>query len=409
MRYIVTFIIVILISVCAYSQVKVFSYGNECFCSSFEKIMEEIEEKYPEVSHFCYLGNPYSSEDILQFFAKYKPSILFFPYSLFPFFGPRAPTEGLLDIIPVRGGLYAGIWAGSRNKIKVKKVLSEISKEAYQLSCWEYPASAVPAGWWAEQLANTSYRERKTPVPSPFPGIRAQIKRYLYEGYPQKAFVVYFSRKVKILSTFEGFKEVKVLGNVYLYPALWGKNCSFSYLKKKISKKLGIKEKNTALLLTGTDMDNIAFATEKFKDIVVWAAVTAGVLGNAMRAGVDKGDWLEINGKWRKVGTINIILFVNKKLSEAAYSQAVIRITEAKAAVLQELGVKSTYTPWVIATGTGTDNVIIASLGEKPLLNSCGGHTKLAELMARAVRKALFRAIYLQNGLRLKGNGAEKH
>ncbi|NPA15161.1 MAG: adenosylcobinamide amidohydrolase [Deferribacteres bacterium] len=408
MRKAALLIAVLLVSVCAYSQVRVFSYGNECFCSSFDRLMERVEKKYHEVSHFCYLGNPYSSGDILQFFAKYEPSIVFFPRPLIPFFGPRAPTGGLLDITPVREGVYAGIWAGARDKRGAKKVLKAIVKRASLLECWEYSASVVPSGWWAQQLANTSYRERRTPVSSPISGVRAEIRRYLYEGYPQKAFVAYFDHKVKVLSTLDGFKKVRAVGNVYLYPALWGKGCSVSSLRRKVSRKLKIKEKRVALLFTGADMDNIAFATERFRDVVVWAAVTAGVLGNAMRAGVDRGNWFEVNGRWEKVGTINIIVFVNRKLSEAAYAQAIIRVTEAKSAVLQELGVKSTYSPWVIATGTGTDNVIVASLGKEPSFSSCGGHTKLAELMAKAVRKALFRAIYLQNGLRLREDGKRR-
>jgi len=229
-------------------------------------------------------------------------------------------------------------------------------------------------------------------------GIKATILRFHYGGYPAKAFVMLFKRPKRVLSTLEGPMTVRAVMNYYLYPALWSKCDETKKIKDAISERLNIPVKEIAILYTGVDMDNIAFATEKSNGITVWAAVTAGVYGNAMRAGVDRGEWLETSKGWKRVGTINIIVATNKKLTDAAMASAIVRITEAKSAVLQELNVKSSYTPKLIATGTGTDNVIVIS-GDEGRITSAGGHTLFGYLVARAVRKALFRALCLQNGL----------
>ncbi len=70
-------------------------------------------------------------------------------------------------------------------------------------------------------------------------------------------------------------------------------------------------------------------------------------------------------------------------------------ITEAKVAALQDLNVRSSYNRDYQATGTGTDNVIVVSGTENPVITYSGGHAKFGEVMARAtywaVRSALVR------------------
>ena len=98
-------------------------------------------------------------------------------------------------------------------------------------------------------------------------------------------------------------------------------------------------------------------------------------------------------------GTINIILAVNRKLSVAAMSRAIISATEGKTAALEDLDIRSTYTGWRNpATGTGTDNVLVIQ-GEGLDVAYAGGHSKIAELMAKAVHEGVTRAIAGQNGI----------
>ncbi|NIA19721.1 MAG: adenosylcobinamide amidohydrolase, partial [Xanthomonadaceae bacterium] len=50
------------------------------------------------------------------------------------------------------------------------------------------------------------------------------------------------------------------------------------------------------------------------------------------------------------------------------------------------------------ATGTGTDNIIVVE-GEGLSIDNTGGHSKMGELIARAVYQGVFEAVHRQNGL----------
>jgi len=91
------------------------------------------------------------------------------------------------------------------------------------------------------------------------------------------------------------------------------------------------------------------------------------------------------------------MVFMNQELAPCALVRAVKMATEAKTSVLEELHVPSRYSEG-LATGTGTDQIAIASLrtDRKPL-RGAGKHVKLGELLAKAVRAALFQALSLQN------------
>ncbi len=372
----------------------VFAYGGGSLCRNVESVVEDYGKGWKV---FCYYGNPYKSGRSIKLISKLKPDVILFPAVLYPLF-VKSGFTGSVDYYKRAGKwLYVGVWAGavSKDAQKMVDLISEKLKETSLLK----ETDVDPDGWWLYQLSRKTWMDSFTPVKNPMSGVKAGIYRYKVDGYPRKVFLVSFDTPKIALSTLEGMRKVRAVGNVYLHPHFWKRCTPVEKLKEEVVKHFGLSNVETFLLFTGADMDNIAFAKESFEDIVVWAAVTAGVLGNAMRAGVDEGHWLKKDGKWVHVGTINIIVFVNKRLSDVALIQSVVRITEAKSAVLQELKVESTYTPGVIATGTGTDNVLVVSGTEDPELESAGGHTKLAELMAKAVRRTLFRALYNQDGL----------
>jgi hypothetical protein len=80
-------------------------------------------------------------------------------------------------------------------------------------------------------------------------------------------------------------------------------------------------------------------------------------------------------------------------------TRAIITATEAKTAALWDLDVRSSYTPLsAAATGTGTDNVLVAP-GDGALIDNAGGHSKMGELIARAVYAGVREAVARQNGL----------
>ena len=89
-------------------------------------------------------------------------------------------------------------------------------------------------------------------------------------------------------------------------------------------------------------MNYAAVAQHRDHTILVTAVVTAGVQGNATCAG-DPATWRETETGWEKVptvgGTINTVLLVNHSLTEGALARAVITMTEAKTAALQQLAI----------------------------------------------------------------------
>lgn len=165
----------------------------------------------------------------------------------------------------------------------------------------------------------------------------------------------------------------------------------------------GLPPDRTALMGTAANMQNAALAIRSFEEVTVWAAVTAGVQGNAGRAG-DPARWHEGAGGWKPLqalpGTINTLLLFNWPLLPGALTRAVATMTEAKSAVLQELAVGSRYSPH-IATGTGTDQYCLACPvdAERKPKTWAGKHCRLGEILALAVMDAVREALRWQNGL----------
>ena len=229
---------------------------------------------------------------------------------------------------------------------------------------------------------------------------KAQIIYHQFQGMEVKTFLAFFTRERGCLSTREGFKNIKVVANHYSPPALWEfvhQNCDAHM--NKIFSDLNLSPAKTAMLLTGADMDNFALKKEEYQEFKVFALVTAGTRSNAQRIGVDRAESLEREGRFETLGTINVIVLTNASLSEGAMARGLITLTEAKIIALEDLDIRSSYNPDIRATGTGTDNAIMVS-GEGPRIHYLGGHSKMGELMAKAVTSAVKEAIFKQNGIK---------
>lgn len=216
------------------------------------------------------------------------------------------------------------------------------------------------------------------------------------QGLAHKTLCLEFKQPTAVLSTLEGYKTgVKRAANHYVPYAAW-KNLAMQSVPQLMDifwASLGFKIVDGAMLITGADMDNLVLERADFGGIQVVALVTAGVRGNAMRLGFDQGKHLE-------PGTINALILTNRKLSPRAMTRAMISATEGKTAALQDLDVRSCYQPLKYqATGTGTDNLIIVQGAGAPAELS-GGHSKLGELIARAMYAGVIKAITLQNKLK---------
>lgn len=167
-----------------------------------------------------------------------------------------------------------------------------------------------------------------------------------------------------------------------------------------IAKEIGLDPETAAGMSTAASMENVSIKAETYEDIRVTAIVTGGIEVNGGRSG-DPASWYEVKGKPvpAKPGTINIMLFVNTDLSEGALARCIVTSTEAKTAAIQELLAPSRYSMG-LATGSGTDSTIIVCNTESEIqLTNAGNHSKLGELIGKAVKFAVKEALRLQSGL----------
>ena len=138
-------------------------------------------------------------------------------------------------------------------------------------------------------------------------------------------------------------------------------------------------------MLTAASMDSFRFALLETEDEYFACFLTAG-LSNARRAG-DRADISRLQGYPGNRGTINIIAGTSASLSPSALVEAVMIVTEAKACLLQDLGIKSMVSD-SSASGTGTDSIALFS-GKGTPLDYCGKHVKAGELFAAVTFEAL--------------------
>jgi len=140
-------------------------------------------------------------------------------------------------------------------------------------------------------------------------------------------------------------------------------------------------------LLTSASPDKSGYACVKADDIIVEAIITAGIEKTAQRAG-DGYHYIEKDGEFHSPGTINIIVFTNVALTDGAMAKAIITITEAKTAILNEMNVKSLMSD-KLATGSATDGIIFTIDTNGPLLTDTSTFSQLGDCIAKAVQEAL--------------------
>lgn len=147
---------------------------------------------------------------------------------------------------------------------------------------------------------------------------------------------------------------------------------------RAIAARCGVHEPFVGLL-TAVPLRKARIVYAEEGGLRVLVLTTAGV-GNATSAGVSQP-------YDARPGTINIIVLLDAKLTRSAMVNAIITVTEAKSAVLNEMNIR---TPdGMLATGTSTDTVTLAVTGLGPALVYAGPVTLLGWLIARAVRQAV--------------------
>ncbi len=163
---------------------------------------------------------------------------------------------------------------------------------------------------------------------------------------------------------------------------------------KIVSTELKLSPERTTGLITSASMDNLAIVYENFKNINIMAVVTAGVDVNAVRAGDPASYYETEDGKYTPIcGTINVMLVLEFNTPVENLVKAVIVATEAKTAALQEMNIKSCFSNG-IATGTGTDGIIIACHKNDVLcFSDVSNHSKVGEIISKVVKKGVKNAI----------------
>jgi len=277
------------------------------------------------------------------------------------------------------------------------------------LTCRAATGTGYFAGWLAARMYSDAFanpqnqvladgivKSRRVVIDLPYVR-QARIVSSRIHDFVNKTLLVDLDQPQAIVSTLEGQRNgIRTIGNHYASPAGWAvaHKAGLDELRAGIFSALKIPPKSTALLMTGADMDNLAIKQESFRDMTVYALVTAGVSSNALRMSRNTGGYYE-------PGTINVLILPNRRLSERAMTRAIISATEGKTAALLDMDIRSSYQPAKYrATGTGTDNIIVAAgAGDGRGLDNAGGHSKLGELVARAVYSGVREAVFLQNGL----------
>jgi iron complex transport system substrate-binding protein len=234
------------------------------------------------------------------------------------------------------------------------------------------------------------------PLDVPLDYIRsARVDDTTISNFPNKTLVIEFKEPMRVISTLEGERrEILTVGNHYIPPPCWEilHRLGLDAYRSHIFKAIGKTKKTSCFLFTGADMGNLSVKKEQYRDMIVYALVTAGVESNAMRISADEGRFYE-------PGTINVILMTNMKLSSRARARAIISATEAKTAAMADLDVRSSASPQRNqATGTGTDEVLVVEGTGTPIENS-GGHCKMGELIAKAVYDGVKEAVCRQNAI----------
>ncbi len=243
-------------------------------------------------------------------------------------------------------------------------------------------------------LPEEVFRTRRLDIVLPYVSSAVILYSHIYD-FMNKTLLVDFTKPMTVVSTLEGQRgKIESVGNHYSPPPCWAieHHSGLKAARKRILDVIKRSPDTTALLFTGADMDHLAISKKAYRDMTVYALVTAGVKSNALRLSRDRGNYYE-------PGTINMLILSNMALSPRAMTRAMITATEAKTAAMQDLDIRSRETPGTNqATGTGTDNIIVVQGTGKPI-NLAGGHSKMGELIAAAVYDGVMEAIGRQNGL----------
>jgi iron complex transport system ATP-binding protein len=140
-------------------------------------------------------------------------------------------------------------------------------------------------------------------------------------------------------------------------------------------------------MMTAAMLEDGVILRSNEKDMNLLVMVTAGT-SNA----VDAARAHKHPSFVQQIGTINTWVFIEGKLPESAYVQALMTVTEAKAKAMHDEKIIDASTQ-TIATGTSTDSVMIAATQEGTEFPYAGTITPIGKIVAKLVYDATREAI----------------
>ncbi|GMK42526.1 adenosylcobinamide amidohydrolase [Paenibacillus sp. CCS19] len=155
----------------------------------------------------------------------------------------------------------------------------------------------------------------------------------------------------------------------------------------------GLELKRSVVLMTAAKLTHASveeIADSHFKLICITTSGTR----NAARAGSDR----TVYPAWR-AGTINTMLLFDGQMTDAAMVNALMTATEAKAAALQDIGLRDADNG-LIATGTSTDAVILGVSGSSAygaVHEYAGTATELGAAIGRLVYHTVCESVTTQH------------
>jgi iron complex transport system ATP-binding protein len=150
----------------------------------------------------------------------------------------------------------------------------------------------------------------------------------------------------------------------------------------RLADEMGLGE-GVVGLMTAVDVRRTAVRSESKGNLTVTAVCTAGT-SHPCAAGVPV---IWDDNSLVTPGTINIVVLIDGRLTEAAMVNAVITATEAKTRAICMCGI--TMPDGSMATGTTTDTVVIACTGRGKPLPYAGAATDLGYLIGHTVYQAV--------------------
>ncbi len=140
-------------------------------------------------------------------------------------------------------------------------------------------------------------------------------------------------------------------------------------------------------MMTARSLGTFDCVTRQKDGVAARAVATVG-LGNALAVGDAPGPL----GAAARIGTINVLVQLSHALDEAGLAEALGVATEARTAAVMDGHVPSRRSN-ELATGTGTDCIVVAAPEAGQPLRWVGKHTVAGALIGGAVREAVARGV----------------